>query len=59
MASIIIWIDSTLQDLSNDTKNTKFGVQTKNLCKLQSMKHRIWSPNKEVMQVGIHEVVYP
>ena len=38
MASRFIWMDSTLQDLSNYTKNTKFGVKTKKLCKLQSMK---------------------
>ena len=38
MASSFIWMDSTLQGLSNDTNNTKFGVRTKKLCKLQSMK---------------------
>ena len=38
MASRFIWMDSTLQDLSNGTQNIKFGVRTKKLCKLQSMK---------------------
>ena len=38
MAISFILMDSTLQDLSNDTKNTKFGVRTKKLCKFQSMK---------------------
>ena len=33
-----ILMDSKLQELSNDTKNTKFGVRTKKLCKFQSMK---------------------
>ena len=37
MASIYIWMDSKLQELSNNTKNTKFGARTKKLCKLQSI----------------------
>ena len=35
MESIFIWMYSTLQEISNGTKNTKFGVQTKKLFKLQ------------------------
>ena len=31
-------MDSKFHDLSRDTKNTKIGVQTKNLCKFQSLK---------------------
>ena len=31
-------MDSTLQDLSMDTKNTKIGVRTKKLCKFQNLK---------------------
>ena len=31
-------MDSTLQDLSIDTKNSKIGVQTKKLCKFQYLK---------------------
>ena len=37
MVSSYIWMDSTVQELSNDTKNTKFEVRTKKLCKLQSI----------------------
>ena len=38
MVSSFTWMDSTLQGLYDDTKNTKFGVRMKMLCKLQSMK---------------------
>ena len=31
-------MDSTLQELSRDTKNTKIGVRTKKLCKFQNLK---------------------
>ena len=31
-------MDSTLQELSMDTKNTKIGVRTKKLCKFQNLK---------------------
>ena len=34
MEASFIWMNSTLHDLSNDTKNTKFGVQMKKFCKL-------------------------
>ena len=37
MASIFIWMDSTLQDLLNGTKNTKFGVRTRKLLPRQPM----------------------
>ena len=30
-------MDYKLQELSNNTKNTKFGVRTKKLCKLKSI----------------------
>ena len=33
-----IWPDSRLKDLSIESKNTKFGVLTKELWKLQAMK---------------------
>ena len=36
MAENVIQMDSTLQYLSNDIKNTKIGVRMKKLCKLQS-----------------------
>ena len=32
------WQDSILNDISIESKNTKFGVLTKELCKLQAMK---------------------
>ena len=32
------WVDSRLKELSIESKNTKFGVLTKELCKLQAMK---------------------
>ena len=31
-------MDSTLQELSRDTKNSKIGVRTKKLCKFQNLK---------------------
>ena len=33
-----IWTDSILKDLSIESKNTKFGVLTKELYKLQAIK---------------------
>ena len=33
-----IWPDSMLKEISIEFKNTKFGVLTKEFCKLQSMK---------------------
>ena len=38
IASRYICMDSTLQDISMDTKNTKIGVRTKKLCKFQNLK---------------------
>ena len=46
MASSFLWMDSKLQNLSNDTKNNKFRDRTKNLCKLQSMK--LFAATKEL-----------
>ena len=34
----IIWLDSRLNDLSIESKNTQNGVITKELCKLQAIK---------------------
>ena len=39
MVENFIWMDSKLQGISNDTKNTKVGVWTKKLCMLQAMKN--------------------
>ena len=33
-----IWPDSRLKEISIESKNTKFGVLTKELCKLLAMK---------------------
>ena len=33
-----IWTDSRLKDISIESKNAKFGVLMKDLCKLQAMK---------------------
>ena len=38
MSFIGTWQDSILKDLSIESKNTKFGVLTKELGKLQAMK---------------------
>ena len=38
MSFIVIWPDFRLKELSIESKNTKFGVLTKELCKLQAMK---------------------
>ena len=37
MGSSFIWMDFKIQDLSNGTKNTKFGVRTRKLCPRQFM----------------------
>ena len=49
------WMDSTLQELSNDTKNTKFGVQLKKLYKLQVIEAiRCGEPKEQQMKPWVH-----